>query len=384
MSSSRWIACCHRRLVQHQEAQQQHFTPQKLQRAMGTATDTRRGSGRSDGSPTFVRSLATHNQSYPHHSTPMSKPSAQHNLLNGSSGPKASQPIYPNGSISTSYQTPPRRPNGHHQHQRNSHHHHHQHHLATTSTTPIINSSTPLQTTSTNSSPVSANSAVLFELGRKSSSSSASSNNSFTLVGDRFGGTGVVNTSMKHYYHRPRDDSSIGMLPHGPPPPPRPSIENTITIISPLDGLLINCQTTEDSNCAQISPELNVIAVSNEYWVAFYSIKSNECLGTLQFPGHCRHWTWIKADTVAVITEEKVFHWSLAGGIGNGGGESVGCGAFLREIFDIDAEIADNQITDYATDPLFGNWCALSTLYVDDDGKTCCFFFANSNFISFR
>lgn len=81
---------------------------------------------------------------------------------------------------------------------------------------------------------------------------------------------------------------------------------------------------------------------------------------------------------MAVITEEKVFHWSLASGIGKGGGESNylqtssgGCGAFLREIFDIDADIADNQITDYATDPLFGNWCALSTLYLDDDGKNC-------------
>lgn len=178
---------------------------------------------------------------------------------------------------------------------------------------------------------------------------------------------------QQHYYG-PRDDSAIMMGHPGPPPPPLPAIENTITIISPLDGLLINCQTTEDSNCAQISPELNVIAVSNDYWVAFYSIKSNECLGTLQFPGHCRHWTWIKADTVAVVTEEKVFHWSLAGGV-NGGDSSYlkssnGCGAFLREIFDIDEELTEgHQITDYATDPLFGNWCALSTLYVDDDGE---------------
>lgn len=152
------------------------------------------------------------------------------------------------------------------------------------------------------------------------------------------------------------------------------SFENTITIISPLDGILINCQTNGDSICAQISPQLNVIAVSNDHWIAFYSIKTNECLGTLQFPSRCTYWTWIRPDAVAVITENDVHHWSLT--VKERDTIYIQNGDLLRFIFSIDNDIKQNQIIDYRVDPLFSNWCALTTLFVDDDGKIvefdCC------------
>lgn len=167
-----------------------------------------------------------------------------------------------------------------------------------------------------------------------------------------------------HQHYRPRDDSMMMSMMMTTT---SSSFENTITIISPLDGILINCQTNGDSICAQISPQLNVIAVSNDHWIAFYSIKTNECLGTLQFPSRCTYWTWIRPDAVAVITENDVHHWSLT--VKERDTIYIQNGDLLRFIFSIDNDIKQNQIIDYRVDPLFSNWCALTTLFVDDDGE---------------
>ena len=359
MTSSRWIACCHRRLVQH--------TPPTLH-------PNSMGQSEIGHSTSFVRPLAALNPNHhaqannqhrgnhlstSHHANyQLDSPLSIHTLSSQHyASTHLKSPAYPNGAISSSYQTPPR--------------HHQRHGL------PSSMSSTNSPMTPSNSSPMSSSS--LYELGRKSSSSSTSSTNSFTLTNDRFSNISMKHSRstvdlcslqaaqnghhLRHHQHyRPKDDSALTIL-----CPPMPSIENTITIISPLDGLLINCQTNADSLCAQISPSLNVIAVSNEYWVAFYSIKSNECLGTLQFPSRCLYWTWIKADTVAVVTDKDVFHWSLSGI--DTDSNYIQTGDFLRLIFKMDNDIRENQITNYAIDPLFGNWCALSTLFVDDDGK---------------
>lgn len=144
-------------------------------------------------------------------------------------------------------------------------------------------------------------------------------------------------------------------------------VENTITIINPRDGALISCQTDEDSNCAQISPQINVIAVSNEYWIAFYSISTNDRLGVLELPRSCSYWTWISADTVAVVSRGEVLHWTLP----NSEPDSNCIRAYDRKrlVFEVDNDIAHNQIIGYTVDPLFDNWCALSTLYVDEVGR---------------
>lgn len=138
------------------------------------------------------------------------------------------------------------------------------------------------------------------------------------------------------------------------------SSESIITLINPFEYLLINCETTGETNCAQISPGKEIIAVSNEYWLAFYSIRDNLCLGTVQFPNKCQYWTWINNDTIAIITENEIFHWCLEW--------EKPLSDYPKLIFTISDEVKNYQIVNYAADSIYGNWFALTALYLDDEG----------------
>lgn len=133
---------------------------------------------------------------------------------------------------------------------------------------------------------------------------------------------------------------------------------NVITLINPFQFHLINCETNIDTNCAQISPQEEIIAVSNDYWIALYSIQDNSCLGTTQFPNRCRFWTWINGRSIAIVTDSDVYHWSTEK-------------TFFtspKMIFAIDKKIKNNQIIDYKIDQEFSCWCALTSLFLQDDG----------------
>lgn len=146
------------------------------------------------------------------------------------------------------------------------------------------------------------------------------------------------------------------------------SVEHVITIISPTSGFLVTCQTNADTSCAQINPELDIIAVSNDNWLAFYSIQTNYCLATLPFPSKHLYWTWINSETIALVTKRDVYHWRIT--------YHESTPNYIqtpksppRMMFTIDESIKDNQITGYIVDPIFNQWCALSSLYIDDDGE---------------
>ncbi|OTF79115.1 hypothetical protein BLA29_007956, partial [Euroglyphus maynei] len=118
-----------------------------------------------------------------------------------------------------------------------------------------------------------------------------------------------------------------------------------------------------DTNCAQISPEQDIIAVSNEFWLAFYSIRDNDCFGTVQFPNKCLYWTWINSDSVAIITEDDVYHWSLL----LDSNVSPIYDHSPKMIFSLNENFRQYQIINYMVDPLYGYWSALTALYLEDD-----------------
>ncbi|KAH9426373.1 hypothetical protein DERP_010941 [Dermatophagoides pteronyssinus] len=158
------------------------------------------------------------------------------------------------------------------------------------------------------------------------------------------------------------DSMMMSMMRRDRSPAQQLSIQSVITLINPFEYLLINCETNLDTNCAQISPEQDIIAVSNEYWLAFYSIRDNDCFGTVQFPNKCLYWTWINSDSVAIITEDDVYHWSLMDP-----NVSPLHDHAPKMIFSLNEDFKQYQIIDYCIDPLYGYWSALTSLYLDDD-----------------
>lgn len=145
-------------------------------------------------------------------------------------------------------------------------------------------------------------------------------------------------------------------------------VENVITIIDYVKGHVINCQTSLDTNSAQISPRLEVIGVSNQNWLAFYSIDTNDCLGTIQLPAQTRHWCWATGETVAIVGEQEVFHWRIDVEQPRKANKSAAI-SHPRPMFTLDDSVKGNQITGYQVDPVFGSWCALTSLYLDEHGK---------------
>lgn len=251
---------------------------------------------------------------------------------------------------------------------------HHQDVLRPSSTS---NNSALIQSSSPTVSP------SVFDIGRKSSSISSSSSSaassSSTVYNEHRASfmkhsSSSYDLSSPHRFaqnfrqqlsnHRPHDDSIINFMSHSAPI----TVQNTITLINPLECFLINCETNDDTKCAQISPEMDVIAVANDYWLAFYSIRTNNCVGMLQFPDKCVFWTWIRAETIAVITENEVFHWRLTNV--DTDTNYIQKTDSPRFIFSLDEMIKNNQIIDYSIDPVFGNWCALTSLFVDDNGMS--------------
>nr|XP_046917738.1 uncharacterized protein LOC124498074 isoform X2 [Dermatophagoides farinae]XP_046917739.1 uncharacterized protein LOC124498074 isoform X2 [Dermatophagoides farinae] len=177
--------------------------------------------------------------------------------------------------------------------------------------------------------------------------------------------------ARNHHYpysnhFRSKDDSMMMMMMQNARSPAQSSnIQSVITLINPFEYLLINCETNLDTNCAQISPEQDIIAVSNEYWLAFYSIRDNDCFGMVQFPNKCLYWTWINSDSVAIITEDDVYHWSI---MMDPSGQQLSLhDNSPKMIFSLNEDFKHYQIVNYSIDPLYGYWSALTALYLEDD-----------------
>lgn len=188
----------------------------------------------------------------------------------------------------------------------------------------------------------------------------------------------LVQPHQHHLHHQQRklqkttlDDSYLGFSSMMPA-----CIENVITIIDYVKGHVINCQTSLDTNSAQISPRLEVIGVSNHSWLAFYSIETNDCLGTLQLPAQTRYWCWATGETVAIVGEHEIYHWRID--VEQSRKLNKSAISHPRPMFQLDDSIKDNQITGYQVDPVFGSWCALTSLYVDENGNVVfCVIFNN-------
>ncbi|XP_054155573.1 clathrin heavy chain-like [Oppia nitens] len=134
------------------------------------------------------------------------------------------------------------------------------------------------------------------------------------------------------------------------------SQETVITVINPFTNHLYNCQTSCDTKCAQISADNEMIAISNDRYLAVYCVATNKCLNTLPFASRCLYWCWIASNTIAIITDIDVYHW---------------CIDYPFEpklVFKLDKRFRDYQITGYKCDLRNQLWFAISSLYVDDEG----------------
>ncbi|CAG2112523.1 unnamed protein product [Medioppia subpectinata] len=134
-------------------------------------------------------------------------------------------------------------------------------------------------------------------------------------------------------------------------------METLITCVNPFTHQLYNCQTSCDTKCAQISADNDMIAISNDRFVAVYSVQTNQCLNTLAFSSGCRHWQWISPHLIAIVTDREVFHWNIDS-------------PFKPEMkFKLEKRLQDYQITGYKCDTTCDLWFAITSLYVDDEGE---------------
>ncbi|CAG2172745.1 unnamed protein product [Oppiella nova] len=137
-------------------------------------------------------------------------------------------------------------------------------------------------------------------------------------------------------------------------------MESVITVVNPFTRQLYNCQISCDTKCAQISADNDMIAISNDKFLAVYCVHTNQCLNTLPFPSRCRHWNWIRHNVIVVITEREVFHWNI----------DVPDLKFKPELkFKVDKRLQDYQITGYKCDKTCDQWFAITSLYLDDEGE---------------
>lgn len=309
MTSSKWITCCHRRSVQ---SESNHSSP--LFTAKNVRNSTPNGK--------FHPPPPAQPQSLPYKPSRQdilrSSTSSNYSLLTQSTSPASSLSVYDLGRKSSSISSSSS--SGASTSSTLNNDHHHQHHRL----------------------PVMKHSASTYDLSSPR----------------RY----AQNLRNQLASHHPHDDSLLNFMAHSIPI----TVQNTITIINPLECFLINCETNDDTKSAQISPDLDVIAVANDYWLAFYSIRTNNCLGMVQFPDKCRFWTWVRPETIALVTENDVYHWRLT---------NIDCRSnYIQKsdsphyVFSVDENIKQSQIINYSIDPIFGYWCALSTLFIDDDG----------------
>ena len=134
------------------------------------------------------------------------------------------------------------------------------------------------------------------------------------------------------------------------------AIESVVTIVNPFTKQVYNCQTGCDTNCAQISPDSDMIAISNERFVAVYCVQTNKCLNTLPFPSKCLFWNWINNNLIAIVTDREVFHWNIDY-------------PFEPQLkFRVEPKLRDYQITGYKCDQTNELWFAITSLYTDEEG----------------
>lgn len=134
-------------------------------------------------------------------------------------------------------------------------------------------------------------------------------------------------------------------------------VNTNITLVNPYTNDTKLCHTCYGTKCAQVNPQEDIIALSNDKFISVYNFKTGNILRTFHFQAKCLFWCWITRHKLALITDTEVYHCDI---------ESSFNPLFM---FRLNDKIKNCQIVSYKTDKLKGLWFAISGLYTESEGK---------------